>query len=63
MKNREKLTGNLFAIFTIAIWGSTFIASKKLLAFYTPARISTELASITRCLNTNGFPPRADYAD
>lgn len=39
MKNREKLTGNLFAIFTIAIWGSTFIASKKLLAFYTPAQI------------------------
>lgn len=39
MKNREKLTGNLFAIFTIAIWGSTFISSKKLLAFYTPAQI------------------------
>lgn len=39
MKNREKLTGCLFAIFTIAVWGSTFISSKKLLIFYTPSQI------------------------
>lgn len=39
MKNREKLTGYFFAIFTVAVWGSTFISSKKLLAFYTPSQI------------------------
>ena len=39
MKNREKLTGYLFALFTIAVWGSTFISSKKLLTIYTPSQI------------------------
>lgn len=39
MKNREKLTGCIFALFTITVWGSTFISSKKLLAIYTPAQI------------------------
>ena len=39
MKNREKLTGYLFALFTIVVWGSTFIASKKLLTVYTPSQI------------------------
>lgn len=39
VKNRKKLTGYFSAIFTIAVWGSTFISSKKLLAFYTPAQI------------------------
>lgn len=39
MKNREKLTGCLFAVFTIIVWGSTFISSKKLLVFYTPSQI------------------------
>ncbi len=39
MKRREKLTGYFFAIFTVIIWGSTFISSKKLLVFYTPAQI------------------------
>lgn len=39
MKNREKLAGCLFAAFTITIWGSTFIASKKLLSVYTPSQI------------------------
>lgn len=39
MKNREKLTGYIFAIFTIVVWGSTFISSKKLLAVYTPSQI------------------------
>ena len=39
MKNREKLTGCFFAAFTIVIWGSTFISSKKLLAFYSPSQI------------------------
>lgn len=39
MKHREKLTGYFFAIFTVIVWGSTFISSKKLLVFYTPAQI------------------------
>lgn len=39
MKDREKLTGCLYAIFTIIVWGSTFISSKKLLAFCTPVQI------------------------
>ena len=39
MKNQSKLTGYLFALFTIIVWGSTFISSKKLLAIYTPAQI------------------------
>lgn len=39
MKNREKLTGCLYAVFTVIVWGSTFISSKKLLVFYTPAQI------------------------
>lgn len=39
MKKSEKLTGRLFAAFTITIWGSTFISSKKLLAVYTPSQI------------------------
>lgn len=39
MKNREKLTGCLFALFTVMVWGSTFISSKKLLAVYTPSQI------------------------
>ena len=39
MQNREKLTGWLFAAFTITVWGSTFISSKKLLSVYTPSQI------------------------
>lgn len=39
MEKREKLTGRLFALFTIIVWGSTFISSKKLLAVYTPLQI------------------------
>lgn len=39
MKNHEKLTGCLFALFTVMVWGSTFISSKKLLAVYTPSQI------------------------
>jgi len=39
MKNREKLLGIFFALFTIAVWGSTFISSKLLLAYYTPSQI------------------------
>ena len=39
MKNRDKLTGWFFATFTIIIWGSTFISSKKLLTIYTPSQI------------------------
>lgn len=39
MNHRKKLTGYLFATFTIIVWGSTFISSKRLLALYTPAQI------------------------
>lgn len=39
MKTDKKLTGWLFAIFTIIVWGSTFISSKVLLKVYTPAQI------------------------
>lgn len=39
MKNREKLTGIFCAAFTILVWGSTFIFSKQLLDYYTPAQI------------------------
>lgn len=31
--------GYFFALFTVAVWGTTFIASKQLLTAYTPARI------------------------
>ena len=33
------LKGHLFSLFTIIIWGSTFIASKNLLIHYTPTYI------------------------
>ena len=39
MKQRDKLTGYLFALFTITVWGSTFISSKLLLRSYTPCQI------------------------
>lgn len=39
METRQKHIGRLFALFTITVWGSTFISSKKLLAIYTPAQI------------------------
>ena len=39
MNNRPKLTGCLLAAFTVLVWGSTFISSKKLLTVYTPAQI------------------------
>ncbi len=39
MEKREKLIGCLCAAFTIVVWGSTFISSKKLLEVYTPAQI------------------------
>ena len=39
MKNREKLIGCLCAAFTIIVWGSTFISSKKLLTLFSPAQI------------------------
>lgn len=39
MKHHAKLTGCLLAIFTVLVWGSTFISSKKLLTEYTPAQI------------------------
>lgn len=39
MEKREKLIGCLCAAFTIVVWGSTFISSKKLLEVYAPAQI------------------------
>lgn len=39
MKAPNKLAGYLFALITIAVWGSTFISSKKLLEVYTPAQV------------------------
>ena len=39
MKNREKLIGCLCAAFTLIVWGSTFISSKKLLTLFSPAQI------------------------
>ena len=39
MREKNKLTGYLCAVFTIVVWGSTFISSKKLLEVYTPAQI------------------------
>lgn len=39
MKTSNRLTGSLFALITITVWGSTFISSKKLLQVYTPAQI------------------------
>lgn len=39
MIHQKKLTGYLFALFTITVWGSTFISSKLLLEFYTPSQI------------------------
>lgn len=39
MKNNSRLTGYFFAAFTITVWGSTFISSKTLLAYYSPSQI------------------------
>jgi drug/metabolite transporter (DMT)-like permease len=39
MKHQGKLTGYLLALFTITVWGSTFICSKVLLTVYTPVQI------------------------
>lgn len=39
MKKQERLPGYCFAAFTVIVWGSTFISSKVLLEFYTPAQI------------------------
>lgn len=49
MKNRDKLTGCLFAVFTIIVWGSTFISSKKLLVFYTPSQIMLTRFALAYC--------------
>ena len=35
----KKLLGHIFAIFTIIVWGTTFIASKLLLSVLTPAQL------------------------
>lgn len=39
MQKSTKLSGWLMAVFTVMVWGSTFIASKKLLVYYTPSQI------------------------
>ena len=35
----EKLKGHLAALFCAAVWGTTFVASKRLLAHYTPVQL------------------------
>ncbi|WP_369281764.1 DMT family transporter [Oscillibacter sp. GMB15532] len=37
--SKQATLGYALALFTVVVWGATFIASKQLLAFYTPARI------------------------
>ena len=37
--SRRTSLGYFFALFTVAVWGTTFIASKQLLSIFTPARI------------------------
>jgi len=49
MERRPKLIGCLFAAFTVVVWGSTFISSKKLLAVYTPAQIMLVRFLIAYC--------------
>lgn len=39
MERHDKHLGWLFAAFTVLVWGSTFISSKKLLQLYTPSQI------------------------
>lgn len=39
MNNTNRPLGYLFAVFTITVWGSTFISSKVLLQYFTPAQI------------------------
>ena len=36
---KQTSLGYFFALFTVVVWGTTFVASKQLLAVYTPARI------------------------
>ena len=38
-RKNEIIKGHLPALFCVVIWGSTFIASKRLLAYYTPAQL------------------------
>lgn len=37
--SKQTSLGYFFTLFTVAVWGTTFIASKQLLTVYTPARI------------------------
>lgn len=41
MKSKRKTAGHLLAMVTIAIWGSTFIASKYMLGDFSPVQIMT----------------------
>jgi drug/metabolite transporter (DMT)-like permease len=36
---RGRALGYLFVCITVLVWGTTFISSKKLLAYYTPLQI------------------------
>lgn len=38
-ETRRRITGHLLAFFTVTVWGTTFIASKLLLAEFTPVEI------------------------
>ena len=37
--DREKLKGHISALFTVGVWGTTFIATKILLENFTPVEI------------------------
>lgn len=39
MKDKRRVTGHLIALFTILIWGTTFVATKTLLNYYDPLQI------------------------
>lgn len=39
MKTSEKIRGHLFAAFCLIVWSVTFLASKRLLAYYSPVQL------------------------
>lgn len=39
MDKRTALSGHVLALFCALVWGATFVASKQLLSFYTPAQL------------------------
>ena len=37
--NKDKLSGHAIALFTITVWGSTYVVSKHMLSFFTPPQM------------------------